>query len=92
MTRRFSQILVLSLAFGALGGCVRASDKDKFTVTPVEDLSMACTIVDCECLSSGGLFSLSDTVPLEWTADGLARCPEGYRLKRLDRSRGRYYR
>jgi len=53
----------------------------------VDEVSLACEMVKCECRPPKSSWSLSDAPgqPVQWRHDGSAYCRQGLSLTRLDK-------
>ncbi|MGB0696551.1 MAG: hypothetical protein ACPGOY_12955 [Rhodospirillaceae bacterium] len=86
MLARLAVPTILAVLGLGLSACAQPTPGD---VDPADfdtvGLAEACTIVDCDCGPQGQLFVLdSERKPVQWDAQGLATCPQGMTLRRLD--------
>ena len=68
--------VLAALAIVVLAGCTAAAEKE------AKQLSLACQLQRCDCVSNAVLFFESEDVL--WKQDGTAYCREGYHLRRLE--------
>jgi len=74
--KRMQRAVLSAIVIGVLAGCTGAAEKE------AAQLSLACQMQRCDCISNTFLFV--DSEPVLWKLDGTAYCRDGYHLRRLE--------